>query len=169
MPPPPSSLRSQVLRADLGECRPLLRDGAWSDLPARPSAADLLKALSPSKILQKVVSRYDCTRMPLDARITLSDVVYILDLVRSRPMVFKESLCVLDPLHDSPEDSTHVLASALGSSHVGSTMEVNRDARLTSSLVLRVWDVHRRLFKAKARLGRSTAYMQAARLCPGLP
>jgi len=156
------SLLKQVLRADLGECRPLLRDGAWSDLPARPSAADLLKALSPSKILQKVVSRYDCTRMPLDARITLSDVVYILDLVRSRPMVFKESLCVLDPLHDSPEDSTHVLASALGSSHVGSTMEVNRDARLTSSLVLRVWDVHRRLFKAKARLGRSTAYMQVA-------
>eukprot|EP00959_Pyramimonas_sp_CCMP1952_P355725 7450554-Pyramimonas_sp.AAC.1 len=46
MPPPPSSLRSQVLRADLGECRPLLRDGAWSDLPARPSAADLLKARS---------------------------------------------------------------------------------------------------------------------------
>lgn len=156
------NLLKQVLRADLSECRHLLRDGAWSGLPAEPLAADLLKAVSPSKILQRVVAGYDYTRMPLDARLTLSDVVYILDLARSRPMVFKESLCVLDPLHDSPEDSTHLLASALGSSHVGSTMEVNRDARLTSSLVLRVWDVHHRLFKAKARLGRSTAYMEVA-------
>jgi len=151
----------QALEQRAAACRPFLRDGAWEQLPSRPSSAQLLKALAASKILHHVNEQYNCSHMNPDSRLSLSDVVQTLDMVKARPGVFRDTLCVVDPLTESHEATVSTIASALCSPHVGSAAALG-STRSFSNLAMHGWQVHHQLLKAEKRLARLVVCMELA-------
>jgi len=96
-----------------------------------------------------------------DSRLSLSDVVQTLDMVKARPGVFRDTLCVVDPLTESHEATVSTIASALCSPHVGSAAALGT-TRSFSNLALHGWQVHHQLFKAERRLSWQMACMEFA-------
>jgi len=122
--------------------RQFLVDGAntrWFN----PSPAELLQAMSPSKIMNYVEREFDSSGMCDGERLLLSDAVGLIDIVKRRPQAFKETVCVVDPLTGAFDDNVNAVTAALSSNHTGakefSTTVVHR------ALVLKAWRLHRKL------------------------
>merc|ERR1719507_2806262 len=88
--------------------------------------------------------------MNADERLTLSDIVGLLDLVKRRPQAFKEIVCSVDPLRDSAEHTISQLMSVFTSPHA-CARELN-STELQRSLVLKGWDLHLRLIRRATNL-----------------
>jgi len=141
-------------RAPLIGCSPYLADGARSQLGASPSSTDLIEAMLPSKIMNHVEQEFDNTGMEEGEKLTLSDIVGLMDLVKRRPQTFKETVCVVDPLHHTPDHIMSQLVSVLSSHHTGA-----RELQTTAihrSLVMKAWRLHRKLAR-RARQFREIA------------
>jgi len=122
--------------------RQFLIDGAntrWFN----PSPAELLQAISPSKVMNYVEREFDSSGMCDGERLLLSDAVGLLDVVKRRPQAFKETVCIVDPLTGAFDEHVNAVTATLSSSHTGtkefSTTVVHR------ALVLKAWRLHRKL------------------------
>lgn len=130
-------------RAPLLGCGPYLNSGARSKLGANPSSADLIEAMLPSKIMNHVEQEFDSGGMEESEKLTLSDIVGLMDIIKRRPQTFKETVCVVDPLHHVPDHIMSQLVSVLSSHHTGA-----RELQTTAihrSLVMKAWRLHRKL------------------------
>jgi hypothetical protein len=138
-----------ALNNDKNACSQFLLDGARS---AGGSRESLLQNISPSKIFKYIEQEYKSSGMEAGARITLSDIVCVIDLVKQRPNFFKETTCVVDPLQDEAEKTIRALASVFCSTYAigieGGTSPVNR------ALVLKGWRLHSKLVHSSMQLGR---------------
>merc|ERR550532_1788787 len=147
-------------RAALIGCRPFLQDGAHAKLGGNPTSSDLLEAMLPSKIMNYVEKEFDSSGMDEAEKLTLSDIVGLMDLVKRRPQAFKDTVCVLDPLHASPDKITSQLVPVMGSCHGGpreqSTTATHR------SLVLKGWRLHRKLARRAQQLRASATLTMVA-------
>jgi len=128
----------------LSACRPFLAEG--TRLWGSPSNSELLQALSPSKLLNHVERAFDNSGMQESERLALSDVVGLLDIVKRRPQAFRETVCVVDPLRNSPETVTTQITALLSSPQ---SREMN-NPEIHRSLVMKAWRLHRKLAR-KAR------------------
>jgi len=100
--------------------------------------------------------------MDPDEKLTLSDVVGLLDLARRKPQVFQEA-CVVDPLHFSVDEAATQFAMAFTSHHGG--VRSFGAAAVEGSLVVQGWRLHRRLARAAQQLYlRSVALLVAVAL-----
>merc|ERR1740123_401637 len=131
-------------RNPLTACRPFL-NGERGAISSNPSAGDLIQAMSPAKIMKHVEKEFDSSGMNADERLTLSDIVGLLDLVKRRPQAFKETVTSVDPLRDSADNTISQLMSVFTSPHNGAR-EMN-STELQRSLVLKGWDLHLRLIR----------------------
>jgi len=138
-------------RAPIASCRPFLDDAAGARLSGTATAVEIMQALSPSKIMQHVKDNFDSSGMDACEKLTLSDVVGLLDVLKRRPHAFREVVCVVDPLADSPErvvpQLMSVFTSQTGLREANPTM-VHR------SLVTRGWALHLRLVRSEQQLRR---------------
>merc|ERR1711971_1312437 len=78
-------------------------------------------------------------------KMTLSDIVGLLDFVKRRPQSFKDGVCVVDPLHRTPDrimsQTVHVMSRNLYASK-----EMNATVAFRS-LVMKAWRLHRKLVR----------------------
>jgi hypothetical protein len=129
--------------APLASCRPFMADDVR--LGPNPSTSELLEAMLPSSIMKHVESEFDSSGMEESERITLSDIVGLLDLVKRRPQTFKDTVCAVDPLHSSPErimsQTVHVMSTNLSLAKTSNTTAAHR------SLVMKAWRLHRKLVR----------------------
>lgn len=133
-------------------CKPFLDDVAGAKLSSTPTTSEILQALSPSRILQHVRDSFDASGMDVQEKLTLSDIVGILDIAKKRPRAFREMLCLVDPLAD-PSESLALVMATLSSHQMGS-----KDANPSTvhrSLVLKAWGLHVKLTRNELYLRRS--------------
>jgi hypothetical protein len=140
----------------LSACRPFLSNERGA-VGGSPTAQDLIQAMSPAKLMKHVEREFDSSGMNADERLTLSDIVGLLDLVKRRPQVFKETVCAVDPLTDSAESTITQLMSVFTSQHNCSKEFNSTDVH--RSLVLRGWDLHLRLVRRATHLRRFATAM----------
>lgn len=130
-------------RTPLASCRPFMADDVR--LGPNPSVSEMLEAMMPSAIMKHVENEFDSSGMEESEKITLSDIVGLLDFVKRRPQSFKDAVCVVDPLHSSPEriisQAAHVLSRNPFLSREANTTVVFR------SLVMKAWRLHRKLVR----------------------
>jgi len=129
-------------RNPLSACRPFI-NAERGAISSNPSAGDLIQALSPAKVMKYVEKEFDSSGMNADERLTLSDIVGLLDLVKRRPLAFKETIFSVDPIRDSSEHTISKLMSVFTSPHA-CARELN-STDVHRSLVLKGWDLHLRL------------------------
>merc|ERR1711976_110533 len=95
------------------------------------------------------------------ARLSLSDVVVVLDLVKQRPHVFNTTFRVLDPLSDvSSEHIVPQIASTF-SSHYSGSADVT-SSLIDGNLVYRAWQLHRKLVQTSISLLRLAVVMEVS-------
>jgi hypothetical protein len=135
----------KVLQGDGDACRRFLRDGTWGKLASSSMSTELLRSISPGKILKYIEQEYDASGMDVQTRLSLSDIVGVLDLVRQRPQVFKETIRVVDPLRDISEQVTCRLSSTFCSPFTGVAEQAS--SPVNSNLVLKGWNVHSKLVR----------------------
>lgn len=140
----------RALVGDKAACKPYLLDGSRGYAMSAPTVMELLQALSPSKILKQVEKNFDTSGMDAVARLTLSDVVGMLDLVKHRPQVFRETFCVVDPLRDCSDQVVSQLSSAFCSSHTGTSDSTSNPVNRT--LILKGWRLHSKLTRSANHL-----------------
>lgn len=143
-------------RSPLSACRPFL-NAERGAISSNSSAAELIQSMSPAKIMKHIEKEFDSSGMNADERLTLSDIVGLLDLVKRRPQVFKETVFSVDPLRDSGEHTISRLMSVFTSPHA-CTKELN-STDLHRSLVLKGWDLHLRLVRRATNLRRFATTM----------
>jgi len=149
-------------RNALDACRPFLDDATLARLGRDTSSTELLESLLPSKILAHVEKEFDSSGMEETEKLTLSDVVGMMDLVRRRPQVFKERVCVIDPLRTSPDQTAAQLTTVFNcSSQLSGTRELHCTA-VHRSLVTKSWRLHRRLAERAKQLRGLVAMLTAS-------
>merc|ERR1719362_2636794 len=79
-----TALRRVYERAPLSTCRPFLDDSASTALTGTPALQELLQAVSPGKILQYVEDQFDVSGMDNSDKLTLSDIMGLVDLMKRR-------------------------------------------------------------------------------------
>lgn len=129
-------------------CRPFLADGA--KLGGQSTVQETIRALEPSKILNYIDKQYDSSDMDVEDRLTLSDVVGLLDLAHRRSQAFRETICIVDPLVESQSSMISRLMTVFHSHQFG-TREVASSAT-HHSLVLRAWRLHFKLARKERQL-----------------
>ncbi|CAK0802333.1 unnamed protein product [Prorocentrum cordatum] len=112
----------------------------WDMLPPLTDGMSILQALSPSRVLDYIDTMFSTVAMEQRSRLTLGDVVFVLETAKSRPQTFKEAVQVLNPLEDSPEDAICCVTSMLCSS-----MSAKEASPAHRGLVLQGWRLHHRL------------------------
>lgn len=145
-------------RAPLATCKTLLDDSAWSTLSSTPTSAELIQALSPSKILMHVKNSFDSSGMDDQEKLTLGDVVGLLDVAKRRPRAFRETVCVLDPQAQTSESVAHLVSTFM--SHQTGLKETN-PRTVDHSLILKAWGVHSVLVRSERKLRRLVVLIEA--------
>lgn len=102
--------------------------------PKQPEATALLRA---------VRTGYDEAGLKESIRMTLPDVIEVLDVFKSRPEVFVDTLSVVDPLEDTPERVLNALSRCFASSATG-IVELGVGAA-QDEVVLEAWRLHAEL------------------------
>mmetsp|Transcript_25228 Transcript_25228/g.69344 ORF Transcript_25228/g.69344 Transcript_25228/m.69344 type:complete len:943 (-) Transcript_25228:21-2849(-) len=150
-------------RAPMIACEPFLADGAGSQLGGNPSSTDLLEAILPSKIMNYVEKEFDNSGMDDAEKLTLSDIVGLMDLVKRRPQTFRETVCVVDPLRHTPDRIMSQLISVMSSFHSGARElhKLNTTA-IHRSLVMKGWRLHRKLARRAVTLRELATFMVVA-------
>jgi membrane protein implicated in regulation of membrane protease activity len=128
-----------------------LQDGMMNTLPAVPKAAQALAALSPSKILKYIEKEYDDKTIPLSLRLSLSDVVGILDFAKQRPHVFRDRITILNPLVDDVETVFSELSQTFCASYSSATDDP-KGLAVSKNLVLKGWRLHSKLRQSSTHL-----------------
>jgi hypothetical protein len=144
------SVLKQALNNDKHACMPFLLDGAWNTGTSKES---LLQNISPSKIFKFIEQEYTSTGIEAGARITLSDIVCMIDLVKQRPQFFKDTICTVDPLRDDCHDKTINMLTAVFCSAYATGVETGMST-VNRSLVLKGWRLHSKLVHSSVQLGR---------------
>jgi hypothetical protein len=152
------AVTKSVLQCNPQACRHFLRDGA--KLSATPTALELLRDLSPGKVLKHIEREFGSSSLERHAELTLSDIVGIVDLIKLRPQAFKETISVVDPLSDTLEQILSRLSSTFTSAYSGS-MELNASP-VNGQLVLKGWRLHRKLVQSTVKLRQFAAGMEMA-------
>merc|ERR1719362_984000 len=104
-------------RAPLTKCRRFLSESEGTVLSGHPTASELLQAMSPSEIMREMEKRCGGQGIDGEDKLTLSDVVELLDVVNQRPQAFRETVHVLDPLQETPDQSMNQLMSVFTNNH----------------------------------------------------
>jgi hypothetical protein len=147
-----------ILQGNSQACRHFLRDGA--KLPASPTALELLRDLSPGKVLKYIEREFPSSSLERHAELTLSDIVGIIDLIKLRPQAFKETISVVDPLSDGLDIIIPRLSSSFSSSCIG-PMDMSVSPA-NGQLVLKGWRMHRKLVQSMLKLRQFAASMEMA-------
>mmetsp|Transcript_10519 Transcript_10519/g.32707 ORF Transcript_10519/g.32707 Transcript_10519/m.32707 type:complete len:997 (-) Transcript_10519:194-3184(-) len=135
-------------RAPIINCRPFLSETA--QLSNNPTSAELLEAMLPSKIMNHLEEEFDNSGMEEAEKLTLSDIYGLMDLVKRRPQTFKDTVCVVDPLHSTPDRIMTQLVSVMNS-YNSSTREISTTS-IHRSLVMKAWRQHRKMARRAAQL-----------------
>jgi hypothetical protein len=136
-------------RNGLANCRPFFNDRAS---PNRSSTTqELIRALDPNKILKHVELGYDTGTMDADEKLTLSDIIGLLDLAQRRPQAFREGVCILDPLASDPTSMAPKLMQVFYS-HLSSGKEAVSSNARHRSMVLSAWNLHLRMARREREL-----------------
>lgn len=129
--------------------RAFLSDGAADQLGDDPTSLALIQALSPSKILKYIESQFECSDVQAEARLRLTDIMCMLDLLRQRPQFAQQRVCVLDPFVDgcTEQEDGKRLCSLFCCDDMG-----NLDhSHANRSIVVKAWGAHSRFHSAAAR------------------
>jgi hypothetical protein len=129
--------------------RAFLSDGAAEQLGDDPPSLALIQALSPSKILKYIESQFECSDVQAEARLRLTDIMCMLDLLRQRPQYVQQRVCVLDPFVDlcGEQEDVKRLCSLFCCDDMG-----NLDhSHANRSIVVKAWGAHSRFHRAAAR------------------
>merc|ERR1719276_302252 len=100
-------------------CQPFLSDAAFRQLGTAPTLVDILRAISPSKVMQHVNIHFDGSDIDSRERLMLTDILGLQDIMIERLQAFQETVFVLDPLATNPDVSISQLTSLFTSSHIG--------------------------------------------------
>jgi len=129
--------------------RPFLAEGGLG-LGRGASREQLLQAMAASRILAHIEREFDASGLHEEERLTLSDVVHLMDIIKRRARAFNQRVCALDPLSESPEGAIPAIASVL-SYHKLSKREP-KSVVIQRSLALKGWRLHRRLAQRAVQL-----------------
>lgn len=116
-----------------------------TQLSTAPIAARL-SAISPSELL-----RYARTKAGEDAKtpsdpktsVSVADVAQIIDFVKARPQVFTETIKVVNPIKDTPEQCLEQLSACFSSTYTGVTELGAKAAQV--DVVCEAWRMHEAL------------------------
>lgn len=147
-----------ALNGDVNSLAPFLSDGDRGAVASQSTTTQILQALSPGKILKYVERQFDAGAMEQGAPLSLADIMAILDVVRQRPRQFKERICTLDPLNESPRDVTAKLSSVMCS--LGTSGPDNGSSPAQRSLALKGWQKHSMLVRNAAQLRRIATLLE---------
>jgi len=136
-------------RSGLANCRPFLNDRASPQ--GSPTSSELIRSLDPNKILKHIEQGYDTGTMDVEEKLTLSDIIGLLDLAQRRPQAFREGVCILDPLA-SDQSSVAPKLMQVFYSHLSSGKEAVSSNARHRSLVLSAWNLHLRMARREREL-----------------
>lgn len=147
-------------RAPITKCRRFFSDAESTGFAGHPTASELLQAMSPSEVLREVERKFDGQGIDTQDKLTLSDVVELLDIIKRRPQAFRETVHVLDPLQETPDQSMHHLMSVF-TSYRKCTRETHTSA-IHRSLVTKGWSLHCKLERSADHLHRRASILMMA-------
>eukprot|EP00747_Dinoflagellata_sp_TGD_P144093 gnl/TRDRNA2_/TRDRNA2_176458_c0_seq3.p1 gnl/TRDRNA2_/TRDRNA2_176458_c0~~gnl/TRDRNA2_/TRDRNA2_176458_c0_seq3.p1 ORF type:complete len:901 (-),score=157.19 gnl/TRDRNA2_/TRDRNA2_176458_c0_seq3:112-2814(-) len=125
------------------------RPGSYEDL----SLNQIFSMVNAGLLLQHVDKK--AGRMPGEkGMFTVAEVATVIDMAKARYKYFIETVKVVDPLKDSPEDCLERLSACFSSTYTG-VLELGASAAQVD-VVVEAWRMHR-LFTAKAASLRSNA------------
>ena len=84
-----------------------------------------------------------CSSWAEGGRLTVADVTLILDVAKTRPQVFTQTIKVMDPLRQTAEQCLESFSTCLSSTYTG-VMELGA-SQAQLDVVLEAWRVHRTL------------------------
>jgi len=150
------ALSSAWGRSPQAACRPFLADG----VRRANTVQELLSAMAPEKLLEYVERKFDVFGMDVEERLALPDVASVLELAQRRPRSFRETVCVMDPLHQAEDSVFAQLMSVLTSHHSG--VRDSNPGAVHRVLVLRGWELFLKLSRQARWYGRLGAVLTAA-------